>query len=887
MPSYLNHVLGKLEEGTVVVTATRRLARYFLHQFDHHQRQKGVAAWRTPKSMSWSEWIESEWGLLAVSDPGLGQVTLLDDEQELALWEKVIAKANARSRDRVLLQVTAAARAARDTRRTLLDWRIPRGEIEPPVNEDTGEFLKWLTEFDRTMDTRRWLCASELPVLLEIRLDKQNWRPAGPFVFAGFDQWVPSRKNLLAKMKAAGVEVEIQAGPKINQNTRAVSCLDRRREFEAAAHWVVELLEGGAEGPIGVVVDDLAADRDRVDSVFDQVLHQGESMAQNGDRKKSFHLSAGKSLSEYPAVSTALVLLDFLAGARPVRDLTRLLHSPYIAGGMVQYSDYSLLDIEMRRRGRQDVTLSDLWHCVEQLGMQSSGLGLSLARIVGTSAPETQAPPEWAASFLKWLESFDWPGDRPLSSEEYQTVEAWRELLSRFARLNLIAPRMDAATAVGTVRRMAGRRIFQSRESPAPVQILGVAESSGMQFSHLWISGMTDEAWPPPADPDPFIPFVVQRRFGLPGSGMEADLARYSQLSARLLAAAANAVISYPLTDSDQPQRLSGLFQSSGEPTSCPGGITLLERIRESSPGIESILDPRGPPLDHATLRGGASVFRDQSACPFRAFARHRLAVVDTPRLEPGLDASVRGNLVHDCLARVWREIGSSRRLQEINGKEFSEILDRAVRAALHGLKNIAGSPFMDRVLELERARLTELVRAWLDIERERTPFDVVMVERKITASYFGLDMSLRVDRIDELEDGTWVIIDYKTGTSVNRGQWQGERPEDPQLPLYLLALERGDHDIAGLAFAHLRVGGNRFVGVVRETPFADGIVALDDWEENRENWETALNALADQFKQGDATVDPRKSSVCDYCQIGPLCRVFDRHAVYTEVSGP
>jgi len=887
MSSYLDYIFKALADGTVVVTANRRLSRYFLQQFDYDQRHSGAAAWPTPRSLSWSEWVESEWRLLAGTDPGIGGMTLLDDDQELALWEQVVARVNERRPEHALLQIPAAARAARDTGRTLSDWLITPEEIEAPVSEDTGEFLRWFSEFERVLTSGRWLCQSDLPGLLVKLLGEGVWLPPGPLIFAGFDEWIPVRKRLVDRLQATGVPMEILQAPQINRCQKIATCKDRRSEFEAAANWTRDLLNQGADGPIGIVVDDLGVERDRVQTVFDQVLHQGESLGQDDDRKRSFHISIGKPLTEYPVVSAALVLLDFMAGARPIRDATQLLHSPFISGGTREISDHSRLELELRRKGSPSVALSDLCHAAQSQGMQLSGLGQAFTRAAGYATGNLQAPPAWAASFVEWLEIFGWPGERPLNSVEYQTVEAWRELLSQFARLNVIAAAMDAATAVGTVRRMASHRIFQAREMPAPVQILGVAESSGMEFSDLWVSGMTDDSWPPQANPDPFIPFAIQRRLGLPGTGTEADLDRYAKLAARLVASSENVVVSHALTDDDRSLRRSGLFREIGDTFSAPGYSGLVERIRESSPTLETIVDSQGPELMHRALAGGASVFRDQSACPFRAFARHRLGVADAPRVEPGLDPSERGTLVHDCMARVWREIGSSRRLAEMSGDDVSAVLDRTITAAMQDSRRRDRSPFMNQVLALERARLTGMIRAWLDVERERNPFRVALAEHEVPAKYCGLEMKLRVDRIDEIEDGSWLIIDYKTGRTVSPGQWQGDRPEDPQLPLYLLVLELDSHDVGGLAFAHLRTGANRFVGMSRVTPFASGVIVPDSWEETREQWTAALSRLADQFRRGDAAVDPRDSKVCEYCEIGPFCRVFDHHADFHEGDEP
>lgn len=43
----------------------------------------------------------------------------------------------------------------------------------------------------------------------------------------------------------------------------------------------------------------------------------------------------------------------------------------------------------------------------------------------------------------------------------------------------------------------------------------------------------------------------------------------------------------------------------------------------------------------------------------------------------------------------------------------------------------------------------------------------------------------MSVDRVDQLEDGRRIIIDYKTGAAIDTKNWASERLSEPQLPIY------------------------------------------------------------------------------------------------------
>ena len=70
---------------------------------------------------------------------------------------------------------------------------------------------------------------------------------------------------------------------------------------------------------------------------------------------------------------------------------------------------------------------------------------------------------------------------------------------------------------------------------------------------------------------------------------------------------------------------------------------------------------PRTPHTHSASeATGGSALIRDQAACPFRAFAKHRLVLPSLTPPQLGITASQRGAFLHEALFRIWHEIKSS-----------------------------------------------------------------------------------------------------------------------------------------------------------------------------------------------------------------------------------
>ncbi|HZU09997.1 MAG TPA: PD-(D/E)XK nuclease family protein, partial [Pseudacidobacterium sp.] len=295
-------------------------------------------------------------------------------------------------------------------------------------------------------------------------------------------------------------------------------------------------------------------------------------------------------------------------------------------------------------------------------------------------------------------------------------------------------------------------------------------------------------------------------------------------------------------------------------------------------------------PQDRAA--GGASILKEQAACPFQAFATRRLQAKPLNRAEWGLSAMDRGNLIHRILENIWspktpetfRMTGLEDLKQVMAAQRLDEVLRYHISHAFAGLmKENAGDAWMTSYLESEQQRLLVRLREWMQCEAERLPFEVERREEELKDVHVGgLKLNLRADRIDLLPDGSRLLIDYKTG-DVSAADWQGERMKEPQLPLY--AIYGNVENVSGLLFARIRAGKTEFAGHVAnaQAQFEAGLTAKSPLVNKpynikmREGWQRALLGLAEEFLRGEASVDPKEGpKTCKYCPLPGLCRIAE-----------
>jgi RecB family exonuclease len=270
-------------------------------------------------------------------------------------------------------------------------------------------------------------------------------------------------------------------------------------------------------------------------------------------------------------------------------------------------------------------------------------------------------------------------------------------------------------------------------------------------------------------------------------------------------------------------------------------------------------------------------VFKNQAACAFRAYATHRLGATGLEGSHDGLDAAERGVLAHATLACLMQKIASRDSLESLSREDKHQIIDESVKSALNRLLERDPDVISEEFAKLEVMRLTQLCENLLEQELQREPFAVKAVEEKRVMRFAGIEWDGQIDRIDLWRSGN-LIIDYKTG-KISKNALQGERPDEPQLPLYALTTEANN----GVMYIGLQNGDINYQGFLSSkveqfrsnNTKSKNIEHIEHWEHQLIDWKRVLTRLAEDFKAGDASVDPKKfPQTCEYCELKAVCRV-------------
>lgn len=859
--------ISALEKGATLVTASDRLARYCREQYGDAMLAAGKSVWERPPILTWRAfWVQLQ-RPLAEHDPDWP--ILLSDAMERLIWERIVAPATA---DDGFLQVAGLAESAQQAWNLLQDYQLGLDELDAFAELPLRDFIH---SFIRDTERAGQLSAARLPRRVLSKLDRVELPQQ--LLFVGFEEPTPLQLEAMEVLARHGCDViKLPAGEARAQGS-VVAALDIRDECRAAANWARTRLEQDPGQRLAIIASDLEARRDTLVRILREVLAPAK-VATFSDSVDPFNISLALPLSEQSLVHDALTVLSLDQRRNEFPDVARLCRSPYLGSREERMSKLRLE--HALRAGNHDVVSLSSWSQLAE-GCVLPAFSGSIARLSGllNALPARAAPAMWARHFSDCLETMQWCKARALTSDEYQARSAFHDLLDELSNCHAVAPAMTRAEALAIVRRLAHEKLFQPEAARVPVQVMGILESTGLEFDAAWVMGMDDTHLPTVAKPHPLIPKALQRKHDMPHSSAAREHRMAQRVVRRLRSLADEVIFSWPKQNDNSVLRLSPMLRDIQDIKNTEPGPDLAARWRKQAV-METLHDVQGAPLSDTNIRSGLRFIEDQINCAFRGHAVHRLDAHEWPTPNNDLEAITKGLVIHAALEKLWLRWRNRAGFVALSQEELQMQVTECVAEVVQAEERRTPQNWQKGLAALEIQRVTRLLLDWLETERQRPDFTVFDGERKVSIRAGKLAFNGRIDRIDRTADGRYLLIDYKTGRKAGKQIWKGEVLRSPQLPLYALNFPE---PVDGFAQAHVRFGDNAFVGVASGDFAIAGIDDLAaarakkeserDWPQWLESWKQQIETAADAIVSGDAAVNPLRGA-CDYCHLHGFCRV-------------
>jgi len=858
-------LLAAVAAGRTVLAPNAELANALFDAVQRVHRDAGDEVWPTPRVHDYSSWLREQHVQRQLTDAVAPR--LLSEVEERELWRMVIDAAQIGGD---FLDPAGAARAARRARRTLFEYAIPIEALDAAHSEECAAFLQWNRAFERRCSALGCVSADSL-LQGQGAPGGPGW-PGGSIDWIESPQWRPAARRWLLRHGR-----ELPPRRQVQARSSVVKAPSPAAELAAIAAWARgKLAEDGFRA--WICVPDLNRRRAEVIDAFDAALAPQRFALRGDSREAPYAVAGGTPLADYAPVRAALQLLAASAGTVTFVQFSALLRTPELQDGDSEAGSAARLDIALRRRASNDadfagwLDLADRVARGEQMAPAAAVQRLRTAHQVLSQLQGARLFSEWVAVWMSALQIGPWAFGRRWSSIEYQAAERFKELLAGLSLGDAVFGTHSRQSAQRILARAARETAFQAQTGVPAIWVSGQLLDPWLDYAGLWVSGCNDEQWPQPVAPVALLPVGVQRQYGVIPAGAESQLALAIDLQSRWQKRANECMFS--LSDSGEG---SSTMPSPLLPKIVPVDWTATPqphwwRMRESAPGLESIWDEQAPPHARGERTRGVSTLRAQSRCAFRGFAETRLDAQPLEQPAPGFNERERGELVHHALQHVWTSLGGSNALQTVGPDAEQSLIDEAAARAIESVcrRRDPGRRWRLR----EAVRLRGLLTTWLQIERMRAPFIIEALEgRDQIARFGGLEFRVRIDRIDRLADGARVLIDYKTGAADT--DWRGERPDNPQLPVYALLSPQA---LVAVAYAKVNAAECGFVaeserGDIFPRTRRSDLEGMATFAELTQVWSRRIERIAAEFAAGRAEVAPTIKA-CQSCKLQGLCRV-------------
>ncbi len=868
---------SSLTENELLLVPNQRMRQAIL---EHYASLQSEHAWRTPNVQAIDIWLRERWRFGA----GVGiepccNYRLMERAEEILLWETIIDESSAEA---PLLNPEDTALEVNRSYQALRQWQLqdPATALADFSGANVRLFRFWCEKFQERCEQYHLISLVDLNHMLRNMTELEQLALPQRIYIVNFSNPPALYEEIFKRLAELGEIIRIETTPtncSATQSRRAF--VDASSEINACASWVAHQLENPGEQHIGVLTEqDLPFRQDLEHALNEQLKH-----TQNTPVMSS--LGSG-ALTERGIVRDALGFLSLNQEMVQSETVCQLLHSSYIVGHAEEREPRIHLQKFLRRYKPARMPSPEIGQLMQESDANYScpliGAALLQNRSLARRLGERSSGDQWAALFRQQLANLGWPGNQ-LTGEEHEIAEAFLSRLDVLASMSMLADNVPVGVALTQLRTLCLHTSPDSvRNTASQVSVYTLEEAAGLHFDKLWITGFDDQHWPAAANPSAFIPHSLQREWEIPASNSDVQHKAAQAIFSILQASTTDEIIcSHHELAEDREYRVSPFAQ----------GFTEIKPQAESvapdtySDELELVADSPPIPLQECeTPRGGQAILSDQSMCAFRGFATHRLSAEALEPFTEGLNAADRGSALHKALESCFQSIPDSTALSQLSEKNLRPIVAAAANLGVSYLQKRHPHTMTPRFCELEQQRLSNLIQGFISLELERPEFAVLAQEQSQRWQHGALQLTLKIDRIDRLADGSLAIIDYKSGKYTSGvTDWLSERPENMQLPLYLtVASSNLDVPVSALVIAQVNAAEITYKGISATDQVHKKIKPIEevqkidcDWHELSQRWQTLVTDTLDAFTAGTLQVDPVKPpGTCRYCNLHSFCRI-------------
>ncbi len=361
--------------------------------------------------------------------------------------------------------------------------------------------------------------------------------------------------------------------------------------------------------------------------------------------------------------------------------------------------------------------------------------------------------------------------------QTHSTMEKYPFNTQIAARMQEIADELSACAFVTTSfeprdlfkildERLSGQMVAFTGSPLRGLQILGLFETRALNFKNVIVVDVNEGLLPSLNIYEPLIPREVMIKLNLDRLELEEEIQRYGFM--RLISAAQNVHLIYQQNrDRSRSRFLEELIWEKEKRSGTIGSVDIIRGAFEVSVEKKQRVIPKTAVMVDF-LKGfkySASSINTYLQNPYAFYCRYVLGLRIKDDLLEDPESRHIGIFIHDLLQETLGGFVGKKPLLDDHFRKYFQKIYESRFAAVFGNAHRSDAFLMESVLKMRLER-------FLDQEAKRCETDVarlLYVERKfddcIRLGDQQVRLTYRVDRVDELTDGSLLILDYKTGS--------------------------------------------------------------------------------------------------------------------------
>ncbi|WP_407157267.1 double-strand break repair protein AddB [Bradyrhizobium sp. STM 3557] len=451
-----------------------------------------------------------------------------------------------------------------------------------------------------------------------------------------------------------------------------------------------------------------------------------------------------------------------------------------------------------------------------------AALQKAMAPLENLSSPKPQDFAEFAARHREVIAALS-ADEQGLSTafadrDGSALAKAFDDLLARGERCGLMAPLADYPDLFLTA--FSDRAVRRPERPGATLQIYGPLEARLMQADRMIVGGLIEGVWPPAPRIDPWLSRPMRHQLGLDLPERRIGLSAHD--FAQLLGAP-EVILSHAAKAGGAPA-VASRFLHRLEAVAGDELWKQAERRGETYVRYAEVLDQPAqvmpipqpmpkPPRAARPTRLSVTAIEDWLRDPYTIYARHILRLSQLDPVDMPLSAADRGSAIHAAIGEFTEQFAhelpqdAARALRQIGEKHFAPLMERPEARALWWPRFQRIAAWFANWEEARREHIDELVA-----EQQGSISIPLAPDRSFT-------LVARADRIERRSDGTFALLDYKTGQPPTGKQVR--MGLSPQLTLEAAILREGGFEgipagsLVG-QLAYIRLSGNNPPGEER-----------------------------------------------------------------------